>query len=70
MIIRLIKSQYPIILNLEVMRVLHPIALSYESTEKHSIFAPNDNIAEMVKNRGSTQKPPGTFLRSQQYRPN
>lgn len=52
------------------MRVLHPIALSYESTEKHSIFAPNDNIAEMVKNRGSTQKPPGTFLRSQQYRPN
>lgn len=38
-------------------------SVSYESTEKHSIFAPNDNIAEMVKNRGSTQKPPGTFLK-------
>lgn len=36
---------------------------SYESTKKHSVFAPNDNIAEMVKNRGSTQKPPGTFLK-------
>lgn len=45
-------------------------SVSYESTEKHSIFAPNDNIAEMVKNRGSTQKPPGTFLRSQQRHPN
>lgn len=38
-------------------------SVSYESTEKHSIFAPNDNIAEMVKNRGSTQKPPGTFFK-------
>lgn len=43
---------------------------SYESTKKHYVFSPNDNIAEMVKNRGSTQKPPGTFLRSQQRHPN
>lgn len=42
----------------------------YESTKKHYVFSPNDNIAEMVKNRGSTQKPPGTFLRSQQRHPN
>lgn len=45
-------------------------SVSYENTEKHSIFAPNVIIAEMVKNRGSTQKPPGTFLRSQQHHPN